>query len=131
MTLKCVHFVQADLPEFVTDVTSGKKWHTTFGLGSSSSESEGTANNPILQSLVKQCKESVNKERSRSIMKKSASQKANVFTGNSLKDSRITLSGDKTPEEFKNRVVAAGSIGRITCYADERRLLSIVAMDYT
>ena len=129
--LKCVHFVQADLPEFVTDVTSSKKWFTTFGLGSSSSESEGTANNPILQSLVKQYKESVNKERSRNIMKKSASQKAKVFIGNSLKDSRITLSGDKTPEEFKNRIVAASSIGRITCYADERRrLLSIVAMDY-
>lgn len=113
------------------DVTSSKKWHPSFGLGSSSSESEGTANSPILQSLVKQYKESVNKERSRSIMKKSASQKAKVFIGNSLKDSRITLSGDKTPEEFKNRIEAASSIGRITCYADERRrLLSIVAMDY-
>ena len=59
--LKCVHFVQDDLRKFVTDVMSSKKWHTTFGLGSSSSESEGTVNNPILQSLVKQYKESVNK----------------------------------------------------------------------
>ncbi|KAJ7377704.1 hypothetical protein OS493_027266 [Desmophyllum pertusum] len=76
-------------------------------------------------------KGSVDKERSRIIMKRSASQKAKVSIGNSLKDSRITLSGDKTLEEFKNRVVAASSIERITCYADERRrLLSIVATDY-
>ncbi|KAJ7377705.1 hypothetical protein OS493_027267 [Desmophyllum pertusum] len=44
--LKSVHFIQADLPEFVTDVTSSKKWNTTFGIGVSSSKSEGTANNP-------------------------------------------------------------------------------------
>ena len=65
------------------------------------------------------------------IRKKKASQKAKVFIRSSLKDSKITLSGEKTPEEFKDRVSVAASIGRITCYAHERRrLLSIVAMDY-
>ena len=35
------------------------------------------------------------------------------------------------PEHFKDRVTTASSLGRITCYADERRrLLSIVALDY-
>ena len=43
----------------------------------------------------------------------------------------MTLSGDKTPAEFKDRVVAADSVGRVTYYTDERRrLLSIVAMEY-
>lgn len=48
-----------------------------------------------------------------------------------MNDSRVTLEGEKTPEHFQNRVAAANSIGRLTCYSDERRrLLSIVAMDY-
>lgn len=135
--LKNVHFNHADVPEFVTDVTRSKKWHSTFGVSDSSSndstaQTTSASSNPTLQYLVKEYKESLNKEKSRAIMKKSASQKAKVFIGCSLKDSKITLSGEKTPEEFKDRVTAAVSIGRITCYADERRrLLSIVAMDYS
>ena len=36
-----------------------------------------------------------------------------------------------TPQEFKNRVVAADFVGRVTYYADEgRRLLSIGEMNY-
>ena len=65
------------------------------------------------------------------VRKKKASQKARVFIRSSLKESKITLSGEKTPEEFKDKVSTAVSIGCITCYADERRrLLSIAAMDY-
>ena len=48
-----------------------------------------------------------------------------------MKDSKITLTGEKTPEHFKSRTEAASSVGRLTSQADERRrLLSIVAMDY-
>ena len=48
-----------------------------------------------------------------------------------MKNSRISLTGEFTSDQFKHRTDAAKSIGRLTSYADEqRRLLSIVAMDY-
>ena len=57
--------------------------------------------------------------------------KGKIAIGNSLKDSKITPTGEKTPEHFKSRTEAASSVGRLTSQADERRrLLSIVAMDY-
>ena len=53
--LKCVHFVQSDMPEFVSDVTSSKKWQLTFGVSNSSwiAKTTTSSENPILQSLVK------------------------------------------------------------------------------
>ena len=87
--------------------------------------------NPVLQSHVRDCKECMSKEKAKEVQKKAAAQKAKILIGSSLKGSRLTLSGDKTPEEFNNRVVAAKSVGRITYFADERRrLLSIIAMKY-
>ena len=48
-----------------------------------------------------------------------------------MKNSRISLKGEFTSDQFKHRTDAAKSIGRLTSYADKRRrLLSIVAMDY-
>ena len=63
--------------------------------------------------------------------KRAAGQKAKIFIGNSVKNSRISLTGEFTSDQFKHRTDAAKSIGRLTSYADEPcRLLSIVAMDY-
>ena len=57
--------------------------------------------------------------------------KGKIAIGNSLKDSKLTPTGEKTPEHFKSRTEADSSVGRLTSQADERRrLLSIVAMDY-
>lgn len=51
--------------------------------------------------------------------------------GQTLRTSRIAVSGS-TSEAFKSRVEAAKDLGRIRSYSDEkRRLLSIVAMDYS
>ena len=84
-----------------------------------------------MQSLVKVYRACMDKEQKREARRRSLKQKGKICIGNSLKDSRVTLTGEKTPEHFKDRVSAANSIGRLTCYADERRrLLSIVAMDY-
>ena len=124
--LKAVQFEERDLPQLITEIVGSKKWISSFGVNVSSTE-----NNPILESLIKDYNEFMSKEKAQEVKKRAAAQKAKLFIGSSLKDSRLTLSGDKTPQEFKNRVVAAGSVGRITFYADERRrLLSIVAMDY-
>ena len=91
-----------------------------------------TENNPHLESLIKDYKECMSKEEACEVWKKTAAQKAKLLIGSSLKDSKLTLSGDQTPQQFKNRIVAAESVRRMTYFADERRrLLSIVAVDYT
>ena len=123
--LKAVVFEETDLPQLITEIVGCKKWVSAFGVSS-------LENNPLLESLVKDYKECMSKEKAREIRKKTAAQKAKLLIGSSLKDSKLTLSGDKTPQEFKKRIVAAESIGRMTYFADEcRRLLSVVAMDYT
>ena len=54
-----------------------------------------------------------------------------MLIGDTLKKSRISFSG-KTAEMFSSRIDAAKQLGRLRSYADEkRRLLSIVAMDYS
>lgn len=125
VALKAVVFKETDLPQLITEIVGCKKWVSAFGVSS-------TENNPILESLKKDYKECMSKEKAHEVRKKTAAQKAKLLIGSSLKDSKLTLSGDKTPQEFKNRIVAAESVGRMTYFADERRrLLSIVAMDYT
>lgn len=125
--LKAVHFEETDLPQFIADIVVSKKWISAFGVDVSDTE-----NNPLLESLVKDYKECMSKEKASEVKKRAAAQKAKLFIGSSLKESRLTLSGDKTPVEYKDRVVAADSIGRVTYYVDERRrLLSIIAMEYS
>ena len=63
-----------------------------------------TENNPLLESLIKDYKECMFKEKTREVRKKAAAQKAKLLIGSSLKDSELTLFGDKTPQEFKNRI---------------------------
>ena len=129
IVLKKVHFEEPDLPHFISDVVKSKKWMSAFGVHMSS---EDKACNPILQSLVRDYKQSVSKEKAQEVCKKAVTQKAKILIGSSLKDSRVTLSGEKPPGEFKSRVLAANSVGRVTYHADERRhLLSIVAMEYS
>ena len=54
-----------------------------------------------------------------------------VLIGQTLRNSRISLTGT-TSEVFKSRVDVAQALGRIRSYSDEkRRLLSIVAIDYS
>ena len=85
-----------------------------------------TEKNPILESLIKDYKECMSKEKTSEVRKMAEAQKTKLFICCTL-----TLTGDKTPQTFRSRVVAADSVGKITCYADERRrLLSNVAMDY-
>lgn len=126
--MKTVHFVPGDLTVFMKELLENKKFCSTFGL---SSDTKEISNNPTIQALVKDYKSSVDKEKKQEVRRSSLTQKSKICIGNSLNDSRVTLTGEKTPEHFKDRVAAANSLGRLTCYADERRrLLSIVSMDY-
>lgn len=82
----------------------------------------------LMQCLIKEYQACMDKEKKQEVKRRSLKQTSKVCIGNSLNDSRVTLTGEKTPEHFKDRVTAANSIGRLTCYADERRrILSIVA----
>ena len=126
--MKTVHFVPGDLSTFVEDLIQSKKFRSTFGLPLDTAD---IADNPTVQALVKEYRSFVDKEKKSEIRKRSLKQKGKICIGSSLKGSRVTLEGEQTPEHFKNRVDAANSIGRLTCYSDERRrLLSIIAMDY-
>ena len=117
-----------DVPDFINETVKSEKRSTTFRL---SSELSDATSNPTIQALIRAYKESGNKEKAAETRKRAAGQKAKIFIGNSVKNSRISLTGEFTSDQFKHRTDAAKSIGRLTSYADEqRRLLSIVAMDY-
>ena len=126
--MKTVHFVPEDMSEFMNELLQNRNFRSVFGLDV---DNQDICNNPTMQSLVKEYRACMDKEQKREARRRSLKQTGKICIGNSLKDSRVTLTGEKTPEHFKDRVSAANSIGRLTCYADERRrLLSIVAMDY-
>ena len=126
--MKMVHFVPGDLTLFMEELLLNKKFCSTFEL---SSDNKDITCNPTIQALVKEYQSSVDKEKKPEVRRRTSNQKSRVCIGNSLKNSRVTLTGEKTPEHFKDSVTAASSLGRLTCYADERRrLLLIVAFDY-
>ena len=126
--MKGVHFVPEDCTKLMNELLQNKNFCSAFGLVV---DSQDISKNPTIQSLVKEYHACIDKERKIEVRRTSLKQMGKVCIGNSLNDSRVTLSGEKTPEHFKDRVTAANSIGRLTFYGDERRrILSIVAMDY-
>ena len=104
------------------ETVKSKKWSATFGL---SSELPDVSSNPTMQALIREYKESGNKEKTAETRKRSAGLKAKICIGNSVKNSRISLTGENTSDPFKQRTDAAKSIGRLTSHAD-RRTASIV-----
>ena len=125
---KFVHFNASDIPEFVNDLVSSKKWKSTFG---SLCESKFDSESVFLSNLAAEYKSCKDKEVNKAIRLQVAKQKQKVLIGQTLRNSRISFSGI-TSEVFKSRVDAAKDLGRIRSYGDEkRRLLSIVAMDYS
>ena len=128
--MKYVLNVPGDLSDFLKETVTSKKWHSTFGFSGGFSD-ESTSLNPRLVSLVQEYQESAVKGKKQEKRNRMAKLKGKIAIGNSLKDSKITLTGEETAEHFKGRTEAASSVRRLTSQADERRhLLSIVAMDY-
>ena len=126
--IKTVHFVPEDVSQFMNELLQNKNFCSLFGLHV---DNRDVCSNPTMQSLVKEYRACMEKEKKRAARRRSLKQTGKICIGNSLKDSRVTLTSEKTPEHFKDRSSAANSIGRLTCHADERRrLLSTVAMDY-
>ena len=105
VALRAVHFEETDLPQLVAEIVGSKKWISSFGCNVSSTEK-----NPILESLIKDYKECMSKEKTSEVRKRAAAQKAKLFISSTLKDSRLTLTGEKTPQTFWSRVVATESV---------------------
>ena len=105
VALRAVHFEETDLPQLVAEIVESKKWISSFGFYVSSTEK-----NPILESLITDYKECMSKEKTSEVRKRAAAQKAKLFISSTLKDSRLTLTGEKTPQTFWSRVVATESV---------------------
>ena len=105
--LKFVCYEKKDVPDFINETVKSKKWSTTFGL---SPELSDATSNPTIQALIRAYKESGNKEKAAETRKRAAGQKAKIFIGNSVKNSRISLTGEFTSDQFKHRTDAAKSI---------------------
>ena len=103
--MRAVHFEETDLPQLVAEIVGSKKWISSFGFYVSSKEK-----NPILESLITDYKECMSKEKTSEVRKRAAAQKAKLFISSTLKDSRLTLTGEKTPQTFWSRVVATESV---------------------
>ena len=88
MALPSVLFEESNMMQFITDVGNGKKWAATFGVELTDARESC---NPILQSLVKDYKDCMSKEKAKEVQKKAAPQKAKILIGSSLKDSRLTF----------------------------------------
>ena len=88
-----------DVPDFINKTVKSEMWSTTFGL---SSELSDATSNPTIQALIRAYKESGNKEKAVETRKRAAGQKAKIFIGNSVKNSRISLKGEFTSDQFKH-----------------------------
>ena len=80
VALRAVHFEETDLPRLVAEIVRSKKWISSFGFNVSSTEK-----NPILESLIKDYKECMSKEKSSEVRKRAAAQKAKLFIGSTLR----------------------------------------------
>ena len=122
---KFVHYNAKDIPEFVNDLLNCKKWKSTFGSCHNKVDQESI----FLTNLAAEYKRCKDKDLSKAVRLRSAKQTQKILIGQTLRDSRICLSG-ATSEVFKSCVDAAKDLGRIRSYSDgKRRLLSIVATD--
>lgn len=125
---KVVHFKEEDIPQYVNDLVNSGKWKGTFGQ---IFQTKSTSDDVFLCKLAADYHSCKDKAANKVIRANSAKQQQRVLIGSSLKKSKISFSG-VTSDTFKSRVEAAQDLGRIRSYPDEkRRLLSIVAMDFT
>ena len=97
-----------DIPRFVNDLLNCKKWKSTFGSCHNKVDQESI----FLTNLAAEYKRCKDKDLSKAVRLRSAKQTQKILIGQTLRDSRISLSG-ATSEVFKSRVDAAKDLGRI------------------
>ena len=84
--MKTVHFVPEDLTKFMDELLKNKNFCSAFGLV------QDISTNPTMQCLVKEYQACMDKEKKQEVRRRSLKQTSKVCIGNSLKDSRVTLS---------------------------------------
>ena len=125
---KIVHFKGEDISNFISDLVASGKWKGTFG---ELPQMKPDTKDIFLQKLAAECCNRKDKAVNKEIRWNSSKQKQRVLIGSSLKESKISFDG-VTTDLFKSCVEAAQDLGRIQSYPGEkRRLLSIVAMDFS
>ena len=125
---KFLHFEEENIPPYVNNLVTSGKLKGTFGQ---ICLTKSTSDNVFLRKLAADYHSCKDKAANKVIRENSAKQQQRVLIGSSLKESKISFSGIIS-DTFKSRVEAVQDLGRIRSYPDEkRRLLSIVAMDFT
>ena len=95
--MKTVHFVLDNKLQFMNGLLQNKNICSGFGLAA---DNQDVCNNPTMQSLVKECRACKDKKKKREVRRRSLKQTSKICIGNSFKDSRLTLTGEKNPEHF-------------------------------
>jgi len=108
--MKAVYFAPGDLTVFTEELLQNKKFRSMLGLCSDNEALPEPNNSGHGQRVPK-----LSRQRNETRREK----KSKVCIGSSLRDLHITLTGEKTPEHFKDSVTTASSLSRLTCY--ERR----------
>ena len=104
---KFVHFNANDMPDFVRDLVGSKKWKSTFG---NHCESKIDHEDIFIATLADAAKI---KKLTRQYHSRCLNRNKKSYTGQTLWDSRISLSGT-TSDVFKSRVDAAKNLHRIS-----------------
>ena len=128
VALKYVHNEPGPpLVQLMEDILQSRIWKQLFGT----LQQPLSHANEFLHALAKEFKSCKDKEARKQAKENSKGQKQKLLIGNTKDRSKIAMFGN-TPLDVISQVEAAKKIGRIRHYGDEkRRLLSIVACDYT
>ena len=97
--MKTVHFGPDNKLQFMNGLLQNKNICSVFGLDV---DNQDICSNPTIQSLVKECRACKDKKKKREVRRRSLKQTSKTCIGNALKDLRVTLTGEKTPEHFKD-----------------------------
>lgn len=117
----------SDIPVILSDLTESDKWKNM--CAKDKVVPAASENNAFLKKLAEEYSVCKDKEKNKEIRERGSKLTEKIKIGDTLKDSKISLDGSSSSGQ--SRVEAAGSVGRVRIYGDEkRRLLSIVACDY-
>ena len=121
---------EAGTRAIMRDIIQSKKFQSEYKDLFSTPSGTGH-DDKFLKSLAKDYKESKDREKSKQIQSQRAKVSQKLLIGRSMKDSKLEVSGLEVQGK-KSRTEVAKSIGRVSKRGDERRrLLSIVAWDFS
>ena len=100
--MKTVHFVPEDMSGSINELLQNKNFRSVFGLNV---DNQDICNNPTMQSLVKEYRACMDKEQKREARRRFLKQTGKICIGNSLKNSLVTLTGEKRQSTSRTGLV--------------------------